>query len=455
MNRGDPVRDAGGAGLPARREALAVLLRVERDGAFADVLLGHRLDAFAPTDRRLVTQLVLGTIAWRDRLDYELARISSRKLDDLDPAIRAILRMGLYQFRMLSRIPGHAAVDTAVTLAREAGGGGAAGFVNAILRNALRKSIELPARGAGDAEYLALAYSHPEWMVREFIRWFGSDEAESLMRANNEAAPNVLRLNPARGSADELRTSIERGAMEIRGGGHFPETVILNGAANLDSDAWRAGAFHLQSEASQMVARMLAPAAGASVIDCAGAPGGKATHLAEMAGAAGRVVILDLNLAGLRNARAVAMRLRHRNVGFARCDAASALPLRPRSAQYVLLDAPCTGIGTLREHPEIRWRLQAGDFARMARLQAPMLENAAALVRPNGVIVYSVCSFAPAEGPELVRAFLAAHRDFRIDSNPPHASEFGDALDRDGFLRTRPDRGGLDGFFAARLIRAS
>jgi 16S rRNA (cytosine967-C5)-methyltransferase len=173
-----------------------------------------------------------------------------------------------------------------------------------------------------------------------------------------------------------------------------------------------------------------------------------------MIGDEGRVIALDLNLAGLRNASEVASRLRHRNIAFARCDAAKAIPMRPRSARYVLLDAPCTGIGTLREHPEIRWRLQPGDFARMARLQASMLQNAAELVRPGGAIVYSVCSFAPAEGPELICEFLAAHRDFRIDANPPGAGAFGDAIDCGGVLRTRPDRGGLDGFYAVRLIRA-
>jgi 16S rRNA (cytosine967-C5)-methyltransferase len=363
--------------------------------------------------------------------------------------------MGLYQVRLLSRIPSHAAVDTAVTLAREAAGGGAVGFVNAVLRNALRNPIELPPQIAGEAEYLAVAYSHPEWMVREFIRWFGAGETEALMRANNEAAPNVLRLNLARGPADELRASIERGGMEIERAGHFPETLVLKGAANLNCDAWRDGVFYLQSEASQMVARMLASERGATIIDCATAPGGKAAHLAETTGDTGRVIALDLNLAGLHNAREVAARLHHRNIAFARCDAAAAIPLRPRSARYVLLDAPCTGIGTLREHPEIRWRLQPGDFARMARLQAPMLENAASLVRPGGVIVYSVCSFAPAEGPELIQAFLMAHRDFRIDSNPPRAYAFGDTLDRDGCLRTRPDRDGLDGFFVVRLIRTA
>ena len=439
-------------GLRARRVALEVLLRVDRERAFADVLLGHRLGEFAPADRRLVTQLVLGTIAWRGRLDFELARLSARKLEILSPDVLALLRLGLYQLRMLTRIPPHAAVDTAVTVAREGpGGAGAARFVNAILRAAIRAPIGLPSRSADELEFLTVAYSHPRWLVERFVEWFGVADAEALMAAGNEAAPNVLRLNLARGPHDELAALIERDGMRIARRGCFPETIVLAGAPIFDSPTYRDGVFQPQAEASQLVARLLAPAAGSTVADCAAAPGGKSTHLAELVGVAGTVLALDLNLAGLRNARATAARLGHRNVLFARADCASALPLRPQSVGYVMLDAPCTGLGTLREHPEIRWRLQPDDFARMAALQSRMLENAAALVRPAGALVYAVCSLAPHEGPDVIRNFLARHRDFEIDPNPPES--IGEILDRDGFMRTRPDRGGLDGFFAARLIR--
>jgi 16S rRNA (cytosine967-C5)-methyltransferase len=152
-----------------------------------------------------------------------------------------------------------------------------------------------------------------------------------------------------------------------------------------------------------MVARMLAPRAGAIVVDCSAAPGGKATHLAEMIGARGRVIALDLNLNGLRNARGLAHRLRHRNVDFVCADLTADPPLKPASFARVLLDAPCTGLGTLREHPEIKWRLKPSDPARMAAIQSRMLENAAALVRPGGAIVYSVCSIAPEEGERVQR----------------------------------------------------
>ncbi len=446
---------AGGdaAGLRTRRTALEILIRVARERGFADVLLSHRLAGFAAPDRRLVTQLVLGTIAWQGRLDYELEHVSSRALDTIEPTVLAALRMALFQLRILSRIPHHAAVDTAVTLAREGAGNAAARFVNGILRNALRKPVALPVRDRDEVAYLAVTHSHPRWLVESFIEWFGLPDAEALLAANNQAAPNVLRLNLSLGSPEELATRLEREGFDLAARGRFPETVVLGHAPLFDAYALRDGICYPQAEASQIVARMLAPDRDAIVADCAAAPGGKAAHLAELVGPRGKVVAIDLNLAGLKKSRALATHLTHRNIFAVRADTGAAIPLRPASFDYVLLDAPCTGTGTMREHPEIRWRLDPGDFARMAAVQSPMLDNAAALVRPGGAIVYSVCSLAPAEGPGVVDDFLTRHPEFAIDRTASLREALDGLLDDDGCLRTRPDRGGLDGFFAARLMR--
>ena len=443
--------ERGAAGLAARRAALEILVRVESHAAFADVMLGHRLAAFAPPDRRFLTRLVLGTLAWRGRLDYELARLCAQPIEKLELAVLNALRLGLFQMRHLTRVPAHAAVDTAVSLAREAAGRGAGGLVNAVLRRAAREVAGMPDRAVDEVGYLAVACSHPRWLVACFIEWFGVARAEALMAANNEAAPNVMRLNLARGTREEIVARMTAEGIGIRPGDYLPETALLESAADYDSDSYRAGLFHPQSEASQLVARMLAPSAGATVVDCAAAPGGKTTHFAELADARGRVVALDLNLHGLKAARDLARRLGHRNIVFATADLAAAPPLHIESAGFVLLDAPCTGTGTLREHPEIRWRLVADDFRRMAELQRAMLENAAALVRPGGVIVYAVCSVAPQEGPGVVRGFLVEHPEFAIER--PQTAQLAPWLQSDGTMSTSPERGGLDGFFAARMRR--
>lgn len=444
-------RPYGSGGIAARRAALQILLRVERDRAFADVLLGRRLDAFATADRRLITQLVLGTIAWQGRLDFELSRHSARKLERLAPEVLAVLRMGLFQVRILSRIPQHAAVDTAVNLAREFAGGWTAGFVNAVLRNAIRNPVPLPPRAADEPGYLAITYSHPRWLVEKFIAWFGLKGAESLMAANNQPAPNALRLNLARGRVGDLVALLAHDGMTVARHGRFPETIILDGAPVLDGATWRDGSFQLQAEASQLVTRLLAPCAQELVLDCAAAPGGKATHLAQLIGPHGKVLALDLNFSGLITVRSAAARLEHRNVLIARADASLPLPVRPRSARFVLLDAPCTGLGTLREHPEIRWRLTEPDIKRMAMLQGRMLEQAATAVAAGGVLVYAVCSISPPEGPDVIRSFLAKNPGFAVDRTPPAAEQLKGILDSEGYMRTRPDVDGLDGFFAARL----
>lgn len=441
------------AGLEVRRFALEILQRVETTHAFADVLLGHRIAKLAnPADRRLLTLLVLGTIAWQGRLDYELAQLSSRPLAELDCAVHVVLRLGLFQLRQLTRIPAHAAVDTAVRLAQESRGAAAGGFVNAILRAATRRRAGLPRRSSEPA-FLAVAYSHPLWLVERFVEWFGAADAEALMAADNQAAPTAIRLNLEHGEAHEILAQLGAEGITIAGRGLFPETIRLSGELPLDRAPYRAGLFAIQAEASQLVAHLLAPPPGATVVDCAAAPGGKSGHLAEMVGPGGRVIALDLNLTGLKQGRSVAARLRHRQINFVRCDTAAALPLRPATFGYVLLDAPCTGLGTLREHPEIRWRLQPGDFARIAELQARMLEKGAALLAPGGVLVYSVCSFAPEEGEVVINRFRARHPQFIVDTEHLRGTPLVGLIGADGFMRTRPDRSPYDGFFAVRLKR--
>ena len=449
-----PRSRVGDQGLASRLAAADILFRVDRESGYADALLGARLPEFAPADRRLITRLVLGTIAWQGRLDYELKHLTGRKLISIQPVALEILRMGLFQLRFLDRIPQHAVVDTAVSVAkRSAQARRAAGFVNAVMRRATRETAPMPSRERNEKSFLAIAFSHPRWMVERFVDWFGVADSERLMAANNDAAPNVIRLNLTRGSRAEILERLDKDGFEIGAGGRAAETIVLKSAPRFESVSYREGLFHAQSEASQMVARMLAPRAGATVVDCASAPGGKATHLAEMVGERGRVIAVDLNHNGLKNARDLAQRLRHRDIAYVCADLIATPPLRPASFEYVLLDAPCTGLGTLREHPEIRWRLKPDDPARMAAIQSRMLENVAALLRPGGAIVYSVCSLAPAEGESVIDEFLKTHSDFEIDSRPPNRDELKDVLDARGFMKTRPDLGGLDGFFAARLIR--
>jgi 16S rRNA (cytosine967-C5)-methyltransferase len=445
-------------GLSARATALEILLRVEQ-GAFADVLLGHRLPGFNFSDRRLITGLVLGTTAWRARLDYELDRLVREGVERLDLPVRTLLRMGLYQLRFLTRIGAYAAVDTAVTLAKQRDETrAAAGLVNAVLRRAAaHPAPALPEPQAGLVRHLAIRYSHPEWLVERILEWFGESEARLLLARNNEPAPNWIRLNLAHATRQEVLARLCAEGIEVAPFAGLPEAGLLCEALPRETAANVRALFTPQSAASQMVARLLAPEAGAAVLDCAAAPGGKATHLAELTGPGGRVFAIDRRLEGLQAARSLAQRLGHRNISLVCADVVGGLPFRPGSFGFVLLDAPCSGLGTLRSHPEIRWRLAPQDLERLAVLQGRMLESAAAMVKPNGVIVYAVCSFAPTEGVEVVRRFLGQNRDFVVDDTGPKFNKLRLARSAGGFLclSLSPSRNGLDGFFAVRLRRRS
>ena len=438
----------------ARRVAWQVLTAVE-EGAFADAALGAQLRAghLAPRDRGLATQLVYGTIAWQGLLDRAIAH-GARDPQRLDTPIRTLLRLALFQLIRLDRVPEFAAVNTAVELAKEIKRGAASGLVNALLRGFLRrgKRVDLPPREAGLAAHLAVAFSHPRWLVDRWLAELGDEETAALVAANNTPAPTAVRVNRRRAEpAQVIAAFAERGAA-VHASVYASDALVLEGGGDpLTLPGYREGWWALQGEASQLVAAMLGVRPGARVLDVCAAPGGKATAAAERAGDAGLVVAVDRHHTGLRIARRAAARL-----GLAlralRADG-RALPLAADwAADAVLVDAPCSGLGTLRQHPEIRWRRRSADIATLAALQAELLAAASAHVAPGGALVYATCTISAAENADLVTAFLASHPRFRIDDPRPFLAPAAHALiDGRGFLQTFPHRHGLDGFFAARL----
>jgi 16S rRNA (cytosine967-C5)-methyltransferase len=451
------VRGDSGAS-DARRVAWQVLNAVE-DGAFADAALGAQLRAarLTPRDRGLATQLVYGTIAWQGLLDRAIAQ-GERDPQRLDVPIRTLLRLALFQLVRLDRVPEFAAVDTAVELAKEVKRGAASGLVNALLRGFLRhgKRVDLPSRDAGLAAHLAAAFSHPRWLVDRWLAELGAEETEALLAANNTAAPTAVRVNRRRAEPAQVIAAFAQHGAIARSSASVPDALLLEGGGDPPTlPGYREGWWALQGEASQLVAAMLGVGPGARVLDVCAAPGGKATAAAERSGDGGLVVAVDRHTAGLRVARRAALRLGLTNLVAVRADGA-ALPLdRAWTADAVLVDAPCSGLGTLRQHPEIRWRRRRGDIEKLALLQAQLLAAASAHVAPGGALVYATCTISAAENADLVSAFLAAHPRFAIDDPrrflAPAAHAFVDAR---GFLQTFPHRHGLDGFFAARLTAA-
>ena len=445
-----PTRPRSGVRPDPRAVAHDVLLRVETSEAFADVLLAARLAEveLTPADQALATRLVYGTLAWQLRLDTCLGALTTRPLARVDPPVRVALRLGLFQQLFLDRIPMHAAVQTSVALAPPR----ARGFVNAVLRRAARlgrSELLAPIDEADPALRLALEWSHPPWLVGQWLAEMGEAETRALLAANANPPRTAIRVNCSRTTRTDLQTELRRVGIESDPSPWLSDALIVrSGAGRLrTTPAWYEGRFAFQSEASQLVARLLAPQPTWRVLDACAAPGGKSTLLASSMGDTGLVMALDPRLGGARRIAREAARLGTAAVRIIIGDARRPPIAAPVDA--ILVDAPCTGLGTLRRHPELRWRRGPQDSARLAELQRQILEGVAPLVRPGGVLAYAVCTLSRMENEAVVEAFLA--REPRFELEPAAAFVPAALVDRSGYLRTLPHRHGLDGFFAARL----
>jgi 16S rRNA (cytosine967-C5)-methyltransferase len=440
---------------PARRIAHEVLVRVEVGGAYADRALDaelQRAGALDPREAALATELVYGTLRRQIAIDHALVRFSDRSLEALEAPVRAALRLGAHQILNL-RVPDHAAVSESVDLARARSQGreGSAGYVNAVLRALARGKDEVrpPDRAVDPIGHLAVVESHPRWLVERWSAWLGAEDTAALCRANNEPAPMALRVNRVRARRDEVAAALGGEA-----GRWAPDAVVLRDARPPDRlEGFAEGRLSVQDEAAQLVSLYAAPEPGFNVLDACAAPGGKACHLAEIMGDRGRVLAVDLHSRKAEQIAETAARLGLRAVETRAADLTRPLPGETEGAfDLVLLDAPCSGLGTLRRHPELKARRAPGDLAKLAALQASLLANSVRYVKPGGVLVYAVCTLSEEECDAQVGAFLAAH-DELVPAPPPGGAAWRDLCDARGFLRTFPHRHGTDGFFAARLRR--
>jgi 16S rRNA (cytosine967-C5)-methyltransferase len=442
-----------GRHLSGRDQAFRILCRVETADAYATILLRAIPTAVPGREKSLANELVMGTLRWQARIDHALEQFADRPMARVDPPLRVALRLGAYQILHLDRIPTSAAVNESVVLARRSAGRGAGGYVNAVLRALGRGTPRWPAPEADPAERLAIELSHPVWLVRRWVRALGVEETEALLRRNNQPSPTTLRVNRLVAGRDDLAKRLASEGVETEPGRWSPDALRVRSGSPSASPAFRDGWFYFQDEASQLVAALVGAGPGDRVADLCAAPGGKATDLAARVGDEGWVLAADRTWSRLQLVRSNAERL-----GMTRLRLVVGEASRPgfhgRPFDRVLVDAPCSGTGVLRRHPEIRWRRVEDDIDRLARLQAELLDGAAGLVRDGGTLVYSVCSLEPEEGREAVERFLSTRSDFAV-ADPP-AGLPSDLLVRDPTgtqLRTLPHPHDLDGFFAVAMTR--
>ncbi|HKO22276.1 MAG TPA: 16S rRNA (cytosine(967)-C(5))-methyltransferase RsmB [Candidatus Eisenbacteria bacterium] len=438
----------------AREVALQVLLAVETRSAYSDRVLETKLReaALSPKDAALVTTLVQGSIRYKALLDHHLEHLTRGGWERLPGPIRAALRLGAYQVLVLTRIPASAAVHESVELAKRYGHPGTAGLANAVLRRlAAGERAPLPDRDSDPAGYLAVVHSHPRWLVSRWLDRYGVEEAEQLLAADNEEPSVSVRANAHRIRVAELAKLLEaEGVGSKPGPNGGPVLVLEGGFVASRSPLFRDGLLSLQDEAEASVPGLLDIKAGDRALDLCAAPGGKASQMAERVAPGGRLTAVEIQPGRARALREnLVHRLRLPGIDVVLADARTAPFAQPFDG--VLLDAPCTGLGVLRRRADARWRKEESDIARMAALQSTLLDRAAGLTRPGGVLVYSVCSLEPEETDRVVASFLERTPAFRMeDARPYLPSGFASP---EPVLRATPHRHGTDGVFAARLRR--
>jgi 16S rRNA (cytosine967-C5)-methyltransferase len=439
---------------PARRCAFNVVRRVLAQGAYADRAFRAEADRFEldGRDRALAMQIAYGTIQRRSTLAYVAERLTGRPIDRLDARVRAALTMGLYQIAFLGGIADHAAVSESVELAKSRGGGHR--LVNAALRRATHEARAIIERlDDATVEEAALKHSHPLWVAELWFEMLGRDHALALMERDNEPAESSVRANTLRMQPDELVAALASEAVRARLDTLAPEAVVLEDPYDVHgSRLFKQGALMPQSRASMLVSRMLDPQPGDAVLDLCAAPGAKTSHIAALMGDEGRVVAVDLEP---RRASAIEANCERLGVGSVEVRIADAAELK-ESASYdrVLVDPPCSDLGTLQSRPDARWRKRPGQVTKLRALQSRILETGARALRPGGRLVYSTCTIDEGENAGQVRDFLERHQDYRVvdlsESYPEVTGTVGG-----GFVQTLPHRDGTDGFFIAALERGT
>jgi len=438
-----------------RGTAVKVLNRVERTDSYLDRVLDHELKSpdLNDLDKGLLTEVVHGVLRWQNKLDWVLNGFSHGNFTKSEVNLKNAMRVALYQIMFLERIPHAAAVNESVEFVKRIRGDKPAGLVNAVLRNIIRNldGIRYPEAAEDPVQHLAVVYSHPTWLVKRWHSRFGFEETQKLLAASNDRPCLSLRINKLKVDPGQFLTLLDQQHIQYTGSTHIAYFVKARGLARIGQmELFRNGFFTIQDESAALPSLLLSPRPGEKVLDLCAAPGGKTTHIAELMGNDGEVLAVDKYETKLNLIKTSCERLGIRNVRLMATDAST---LEHEEVDKVLLDAPCSGLGVLAKKPDIKWKRDILDVYKLARHQKDLLANAAKFVRRGGVLVYSTCTTEPEENQEVVRDFLSSHPDFSVVP----ASEFvsSDLVNSEGCVETFPHRHGMDGSFAARMVRMS
>jgi 16S rRNA (cytosine967-C5)-methyltransferase len=419
-------------------------------GKFSSAVLANADPQLSSLDRALCHELVLGVLRWQLHLDAIVEHFAKRKVESLDPPVLRALRLGVYQLRFLSRIPASAAVNESVNLVGRARLSSARSFVNAVLRRATREPNYSPAADITNTlERISIQTSHPRWLIERWTKAFGGEETELMARANNEPPPVAIRIVKTLADEKDVLEKLRSAGAELVPSEIAKSAWRVSGATAKLRDLSERGELYIQDEASQLVGEVVNAQPGDRVLDVCAAPGGKTTLIAERASDNAHVLAMDVSPRRLATIERTIQLHQLKSIRPMLGDASQPLPFDSGSFDRVLLDAPCSGTGTLRHNPEIRWRLTNDDITQLAEQQKRFMMNAAVVVKPGGLLVYSTCSIETEENEEVVREFLSSNDQFTQVSLPLSA----DLVTNSGAARTWPHHHGTDGFFIAALER--
>lgn len=419
---------------PARRAAVDALRDIDDLPLdLGEAIARARRGLTDERDRALLLEIVTGTLRMRAALDYQIAQRVSRPLRKLDAAVLRVLRAGACQILYLSRLPASAVIDDSVELTRRAGKSSAAGLVNAVLRRLSRE------RGAlAWPDDPAIVHSHPRWLVERWTARYGREATDAWLRFNNRPAALCLAVNPLLADRETVAQELRAAGVATTPTARARHGLVVTDGYPLSHPAFTEGRCIVQDEASQLIAELIDVRAPATLLDLCASPGGKTVHLSAAAGAAGLVAACDVRPRRVRLLQRTVRRCLLANARVVRVAVDGPLPFRSNTFDAVLIDAPCSGLGTIRRDPDIKWTRQPGDLPRFADAQRRLLERAAPLVRRGGLLVYSTCSSEPEENDAVVEAFLRDHPAYHIERTH----------------QTLPFRDGLEAFFGAVLRRA-
>lgn len=450
----------------ARLIALEVLVKVEQSGAYSNIQLNKALHdaSLSRQDAALATEIVYGTISRKLTIDYWLATFVSKGIHKLQPWVHQLLRLSMYQLLWLDRIPEHAVVNEAVNIAKKKGHQGISSMVNGVLRNVIRQQNQLQLANINlqnDVETLSVRYSFPEWMVERWLDRYGVETTEHILKSSNAVPNSSIRVNTMKTSVTELIHQLAEIGIEAEPSPLAPAGINVTQGGHLASlEAFASGLFSLQDESSMLVAEVVAPKPGMTILDACAAPGGKSLHIGELMRGQGKLISNDLHEHKRQLIEAGAKRLGLSHIETLSGDAAKLAEALPSSSfDAVLLDAPCSGLGVIKRKPEIKWTKQESDITAIAHIQEQLLSAMSRLVKPGGVLVYSTCTIAQEENEEQIAKFLENHEQFELDPSWPQSilqrlREQGIVDDNfNGQLQLLPQHANSDGFFIARLKR--